>query len=243
MYGGTKPLPTHAWTEAKVKDLIRPNLEITYTAVLDQTRAVLYCGPAELGEGLTMEEAQASVENFSRLTEWAGQCIEWALSILILREGKEEEWLATTPLVSRWTRGEPKILQHDQVTRDSNLPGRLAMGIGRSPTQFQRDLHQQSVERRGRCASPFSSDASNWNTSNRADNWEKSHWRGMKHLRCHDHESTEPSTDEMEMGDEWSKSEQDDTNSTHHPGTWDGKREKVSLPNLNEKSTANDTWI
>ena len=29
MYGGTKPLLAHAWTEAKVKDLMRPNLEIT----------------------------------------------------------------------------------------------------------------------------------------------------------------------------------------------------------------------
>ena len=71
-YGGMKPLLTHAWTEAKVKDLMRPNLKITHMAVLDQTRAVLYCGPVELGEGLTMEEAQASVENFSGLTEWKG---------------------------------------------------------------------------------------------------------------------------------------------------------------------------
>ena len=35
----------------------------------------------------------------------------------------------------------------------------------------------------------------------------------------------------------------EDMDSTHHPGTWDGKKGKVSLPDLNKKSTANDTWI
>ena len=45
------------------------------------------------------------------------------------------------------------------------------------------------------------------------------------------------------MGDEWSRSNLDDTDSTHCLGMWDGKRGKVSLPNLNEKSTTNDTWI
>ena len=45
-------------------------------AVLDQTQAILYCRPTELGEGLTIEEAQASIENFPRLAEWAGHCIE-----------------------------------------------------------------------------------------------------------------------------------------------------------------------
>ena len=58
---------------------------------MDQTRAMLYCRPAELGEHFTMEEAQANIENFSGLTEWAGCCIEQVLSILTLREGKEEE--------------------------------------------------------------------------------------------------------------------------------------------------------
>ena len=33
------------------------------------------------------------------------------------------------------------------------------------------------------------------------------------------------------------------THSTRHPGTWDGKKGKVSLPDLNKKSTANDAWI
>ena len=47
----------------------------------------------------------------------------------------------------------------------------------------------------------------------------------------------------MEMGDEWSESEPEDTDSTHCQGTWDGKKGKVSLPDLNEKSTANDAWI
>ena len=45
------------------------------------------------------------------------------------------------------------------------------------------------------------------------------------------------------MGDEWSGFNLDDTDSTSHPGTWDGKRGKVSLSDLNKKSTANDTWI
>ena len=70
---------------------MRPDLEITCAAVLDQTRAILYCGLVELGEGLTIEEAQASVENFSGPTEWAGCCVEQAPSVLTLREGKEEE--------------------------------------------------------------------------------------------------------------------------------------------------------
>ena len=47
----------------------------------------------------------------------------------------------------------------------------------------------------------------------------------------------------MEMGDEWSESEPEDTDSIHCRGTWDGKEGKVSLPDLNEKSTANDAWI
>ena len=47
----------------------------------------------------------------------------------------------------------------------------------------------------------------------------------------------------MAMGDEQSISDLDDTDSTHCPGTWDGKRGKVSLPDLIEKSTANDAWI
>ena len=45
------------------------------------------------------------------------------------------------------------------------------------------------------------------------------------------------------MGDKWSGSNLDDTDSTCNLGTWDGKRGKVSLPDLNEKSTANDAWI
>ena len=45
------------------------------------------------------------------------------------------------------------------------------------------------------------------------------------------------------MGDKWSGSDLDDTDSTHHPGTLDSKRGKVSLPDLNEKSTVNDAWI
>ena len=55
-YGGMKPLPS-MWTEAKIKDLMRLDLEITCVAILDQTGAILYCGPMELGEGLTIEEA------------------------------------------------------------------------------------------------------------------------------------------------------------------------------------------
>ena len=81
-------------------------------------------------------------------------------------------------------------------------------GHRKIPTQFQKDLQQQSVERRdSRCASLYSSDTSNQNASNRVDDWERSHKRGMEHLRHHDYESTEPSTDEMEMGDERSESE------------------------------------
>ena len=45
------------------------------------------------------------------------------------------------------------------------------------------------------------------------------------------------------MGDAWSGLDLDDMDSTHHLGMWEGKRGKVSLPNLNEKSTANDAWI
>ena len=74
-HGGKKPLPAHAWMEAKVKDLMRPNLDRTHTTIIDQTRPLLYCGPAELGEGLTMEEAQASVENFSIPSKWVGLCV------------------------------------------------------------------------------------------------------------------------------------------------------------------------
>ena len=50
MYGGMKPLPAHAWTEAKVKDLMKLDLETTRVAILDQTRATLYCRPTELGK-------------------------------------------------------------------------------------------------------------------------------------------------------------------------------------------------
>ena len=89
---------------------MRPDLEITHVAILDQTQAILYCRLAELGEGLTIEEAQASIENFSGPTEWAGYYIEQTLSVLTLREGKVEEQLATTPEVPRQMRGEPKIL-------------------------------------------------------------------------------------------------------------------------------------
>ena len=89
---------------------MRSNLEIIQAVLLDQTRAVLHCRLAELGEGLMMEEDQASIKNFSGLTEWAGHCIEQALSVLTLREGKEEELLATAPEVPRQIKGEPKIL-------------------------------------------------------------------------------------------------------------------------------------
>ena len=46
-----------------------------------------------------------------------------------------------------------------------------------------------------------------------------------------------------QTGDEWSESKLEDIDSTHNAGTWDGRKGKVSLPNLNEKSTANDAWI
>ena len=92
----------------------------------------------------------------------------------------------------------------------------------------------------GVLASLYSLDASNQDALNRADDCERSHRRGMECLRCHNHESTEPI---MQTGNEQSKSKQEDTDSTHHPETWDGKKGKVSLPDLNEKSTANDAWI
>ena len=127
---------------------------------------------------------------------------------------------------------------------DSNLPSRLAMGLGRSPTQLQRDLRQQSTERRGsRCALPYSSDTWNRNASNRAANQEKSYQKGREYLQWHDHESTKPSTDKLDMGDKWSRSDLDNMDSTHCLGMWDGKRGKVSLPDLNEKSTTNNPWI
>ena len=47
----------------------------------------------------------------------------------------------------------------------------------------------------------------------------------------------------MDTGDEWSGSDLDNTDFTCCPGMWDGKRGKVSLPDLNEKSAANDAWI
>ena len=45
------------------------------------------------------------------------------------------------------------------------------------------------------------------------------------------------------MGDKQSRSDLVDTDSTCHPGNQDGRRGKVSLPDLNEKSSANDAWI
>ena len=72
---------------------------------------------------------------------------------------------------------------------------------------------------------------------------ERSHKRGMEHLRCHNYESTEPSTDEMETSDKCSESEPEDTDLAHQPGTWEGKKRKVSLPELNEKSTTNDAVV
>ena len=39
------------------------------------------------------------------------------------------------------------------------------------------------------------------------------------------------------------RSDLDDTDSNYHLGMQDGKKGKVSLPDLNEKSTTNDTWI
>ena len=75
------------------------------------------------------------------------------------------------------------------------------------------------------------------------DDWERSNKREMECLRCNDYESIEPSTDEMKMGDKQSESELEDTDSTCHPGTWDGKKGKVSLPDLNKKCTANDVWV
>ena len=118
------------------------------------------------------------------------------------------------------------------------------MGLGRSPAWLQRDLCQQSTERRGsRYSSPYSSDALNWNTSNRADNQEKSYQKGREHLQRYDHESTKPSTDETDTGDKRSRSDLDNTDFTPHLETWDSKRGKVSLLDLNEKSTANDAWI
>ena len=47
----------------------------------------------------------------------------------------------------------------------------------------------------------------------------------------------------METGDEQSESKPEDTDSALCPGTWDGKKEKVSLLDLNKKSTAHDIWI
>ena len=114
---------------------------------------------------------------------------------------------------------------------DSNLPSRFTMGLGKSPAWLQRDPCQQSTERRGsRHSSPYSSDALNQDASNRADNQEKSYQKGREHLQWHNHESTKASTDETDMGDEQSRSDLDDTDSTCHLGMWDGKRGKVSLP-------------
>ena len=73
-------------------------------------RAVLYCGLPELGQGLTMEEAKASIKNFFGPSEWAGHCIERVFSILTLQEGKEEERLALSLKVKKGTGGEPQVL-------------------------------------------------------------------------------------------------------------------------------------
>ena len=43
-YGGMKPLLRHVWTEAKIKDLMRPDFEITHVAILDPSHLVLQTG-------------------------------------------------------------------------------------------------------------------------------------------------------------------------------------------------------
>ena len=58
------------WNPANLVNLMEDDLDVTEAILLDDTMAILYMGWHSAGEGLTEEEAQACVNNFSPYVEW-----------------------------------------------------------------------------------------------------------------------------------------------------------------------------
>ena len=72
--------------------MMRDDLDVTEVVILNHIAAILYVGRQSAGEGLTEEEAEACIENFSPYIKWREVAIEREFQALTLAEGREEIW-------------------------------------------------------------------------------------------------------------------------------------------------------
>ena len=77
------------WNPASIADMMSDDLDITEVVVLDHITAILHVGQQSASEGLTQEEAQASIDHFSPYIEWRDMAVE-QFQALMLAEAWEE---------------------------------------------------------------------------------------------------------------------------------------------------------
>ena len=108
---------------------MRDDLDVTEAILLDDTTALLYVGRRSAGEGLTEEEAQASIDHFGPYVEWRGMALEHDFQALTLVEGKDlmkAHEAQSQKSLRGW--GRPKVSK-----LPAPLGNRLPMGVETSP--------------------------------------------------------------------------------------------------------------
>ena len=77
---------THMWNPASIADMMSDDLDVTEVLVLDHITAILYVDQQSARKGLTEEEAQACIDDFSPYIEWRDVAIECEFQALTLAE-------------------------------------------------------------------------------------------------------------------------------------------------------------
>ena len=136
---GCRALSAVLWKSAIIVNLMEDNLDITEAVLLNNTMAILYIGWHSTVKGLTEEEVQACVDQFSPYIEWKGMVVKWEFQALTLAECREmirahEAWSQKT--LRGW--GRPKVTK-----LPAPLTERMPMRIDSSPQHFEKGARSE----------------------------------------------------------------------------------------------------
>ena len=83
-------LPSLNGTPPNITDIMKNDIDVTETVILDHIAAILYVRGQSAGERLMEEEADACIEYFSPYIKWREVDIEREFQALTLAEACEE---------------------------------------------------------------------------------------------------------------------------------------------------------
>ena len=89
---GCRAISTLKWNPTNIADMMKDDIDVTETVILDYIAAILYVRRQSAGEGLTEEEAEACIKHFSPYIERREVAIECEIQALTLAEAREEIW-------------------------------------------------------------------------------------------------------------------------------------------------------